>query len=189
MQWPVLHHSPHGSSPWLRTESTESVEGEPLSGCLPRLPARQQPIAGRRLPTGARRWYIRVKRVDHIACPRDIEAKLESKHRVTLREARQVLLEEPTAASNQLSAVSKANTLQGMGEFWDTHDFTEFDDQSVPDVEFEAACGVPVELDLFSLVEQQAQLRGVATETLVDLWLQQKLAELPKAGRVPAAAE
>ena len=92
------------------------------------------------------------------------------------------------AASEQLSAVSRANTLQTMGEFWDTHDFAEFDDPSAPDVEFKAACAVPVELDLLSLVERQAQLRGVTTQTLVNLWLQQKLAEQPEAGGVAAAA-
>jgi hypothetical protein len=91
--------------------------------------------------------------------------------------------------SKQLSAVSKADTLQGMGEFWDTHDFTEFDDPGAPDVEFEVACAVPVELDLLSLVERQAQLRGVTAETLVNLWLQQKLAEQPAARQAVAASE
>ncbi len=34
-----------------------------------------------------------------------------------------------------------------------------------------------MEEELFSLVEKQARLRGVQVETLVNLWLQQKLAE------------
>jgi len=78
--------------------------------------------------------------------------------------------------ANKLSSISKADTLEKMGEFWDTHDFTDFD-TNAPDVEFEISCAVPVELDLLSLLEKQAHRRGVKVETLVNLWLQQKLAE------------
>jgi hypothetical protein len=78
--------------------------------------------------------------------------------------------------ADRLSSVSKADTLEKMGEFWDTHDFTDFDTDA-PDVEFKVSCAVPVELDLFSLVEKQARRRGVNVETLVNLWLQQKLVE------------
>jgi hypothetical protein len=78
---------------------------------------------------------------------------------------------------NKLSSISKADTLEGMGEFWDTHDFTDFDNIDTPDIEFKITCAVPIELDLLSLVEKQAQRRGVKVETLVNLWLQQKLAE------------
>ena len=68
------------------------------------------------------------------------------------------------------------DTLEKIGEFWDTHDFTDFDTDA-PDVEFEISCAVPIELDLLSSLEKQAHLRGVKVETLVNLWLQQKLAE------------
>jgi hypothetical protein len=80
---------------------------------------------------------------------------------------------------NRLSSISKADTLEKMGEFWDTHDFTDFDNPDAPDVEFKITCAVPIELDLLSSVEKQARLRGVKVETLVNLWLQQKLAEQP----------
>jgi hypothetical protein len=73
--------------------------------------------------------------------------------------------------NNKLSSVSKADTLEKMGEFWDTHDFTGFDTDA-PDVEFEISCAVPIELDLFASIEKQARLRGVKIETLVNLWLQ-----------------
>lgn len=78
--------------------------------------------------------------------------------------------------ADRLSSISKADTLEKMGEFWDTHDFTDFDTDA-PDVEFKVSCAVPIELDLFSLVERQARRRGVNVETLVNLWLQQRLAE------------
>jgi hypothetical protein len=64
-----------------------------------------------------------------------------------------------------------------MGEFWDTHDFTEFDTDA-PDVEFQISCMVPIDPDLLTAVEAQAQARGLNVETLVNLWLQQKLQEL-----------
>lgn len=78
---------------------------------------------------------------------------------------------------NKLSSISKADTLEKIGEFWDTHDFTDFDNPDAPDVKFEVSCAVPIEEELFARVEQQAKLRGVKVETLVNLWLQQKLAE------------
>ena len=77
---------------------------------------------------------------------------------------------------NRFSTISRAQTLEEMGEFWDTHDFTEFDDNA-PDVEFTIANSISIEADLLSAVEQQARLRGVSPETLVNLWLQEKLTE------------
>ncbi len=81
--------------------------------------------------------------------------------------------------ANKLSSISKADTLEKMGEFWDTHDFTDFD-ADAPDVEFKISCAVPIEVDLLSAVEKHAHLRGVSVETLVNLWLQQKLVEQPQ---------
>jgi len=63
-----------------------------------------------------------------------------------------------------------------MGEFWDRHDFTEFDTDK-PDIGFNVRCAVPVDSTLLTQVEEQASRRGVSVETLVNLWLQQKLSE------------
>ena len=82
--------------------------------------------------------------------------------------------------ANRLSSISKADTLEKMGEFWDTHDFTDFDTDA-PDVDFQITCAIPIEVSLFTQVEQQARRRGVGVETLVNLWLQQKLTEQPQA--------
>lgn len=65
-----------------------------------------------------------------------------------------------------LSSISQADALEKIGEFWDTHDFTDFDDPNLPDVEFEIRCAVPIELDLLASVEKQARLRGVKVETI-----------------------
>lgn len=69
------------------------------------------------------------------------------------------------------SSISKTDTLEKVGEFWDTHDFTDFD-TNAPDVEFNISCAIPIELDLLSSVEQLARKRGIKVETLVNLWLQ-----------------
>ena len=80
---------------------------------------------------------------------------------------------------NKSSSISKADTLEKIGEFWDTHDFTDFDTDA-PDVEFKISCAIPIELDLLSSVEKQARQRGIKVETLVNLWLQQKISEQTK---------
>lgn len=80
-------------------------------------------------------------------------------------------------ARNRMSAVSHADTDEKIGEFWDTHDFTEFDNLNAPDVIFEISRVVRLESELFVALEKQALSRGVEVETLVNLWLQQKLDE------------
>ncbi|MEB3230504.1 MAG: CopG family antitoxin [Leptolyngbyaceae bacterium] len=77
---------------------------------------------------------------------------------------------------NKLSSISKATTDEQMGTFWDTHDFTDFDTDA-PDVEFTIDCSVSLEMDLLKELGEVAQQRGVKVETLVNLWLRQKLAE------------
>ena len=41
------------------------------------------------------------------------------------------------------SSISKNNSLEKMGEFWDKHDFTEFDDPNARDVDFDVTAAVP----------------------------------------------
>ena len=54
-----------------------------------------------------------------------------------------------------------------MGEFWDTHDFTDFDNLETPDVEFQIACAVPIELELPFHKRQTSMTAGVHVETLI----------------------
>ena len=77
---------------------------------------------------------------------------------------------------NRFSSISKADSDEKIGEFWDSHDFTEFDTDA-PDASFEVTCTVPVKLELLNEIEKQAAKRGVKVEALVNLWLQQKLDE------------
>ena len=75
------------------------------------------------------------------------------------------------------SSVSKTNSPEKVGEFWDKHDFTEFDDPNAPDVEFHVTAAIPIEPDLLSDIEELAHQRGINVETLVNLWLKEKVVE------------
>ena len=77
---------------------------------------------------------------------------------------------------NKLSSISRADSDEKIGEFWDSHDFTEFD-TNAPDADFEITCTIPVSVELLNEIEKQAAKRGVKVDELVNLWLQQKLDE------------
>jgi hypothetical protein len=79
------------------------------------------------------------------------------------------------------SSISKASSYQEIGEFWDTHDLSDYWDQTKP-VEFKVdiqseAIYYPVESKLSAKVSSIAKQRGVSPETLLNLWLQEKLGE------------
>ncbi len=70
-----------------------------------------------------------------------------------------------------------------MGEFWDTHSLADYGEQTEP-AEFDIAPHarrrylVPVDRDLLSRVQHIARLRGLSTESLVNLLLDQRLREV-----------
>jgi CopG antitoxin of type II toxin-antitoxin system len=77
------------------------------------------------------------------------------------------------------SSLSKARSYAELGEFWDTHDLTEFWEQTKP-AEFEV--DIRSEVTYYALdsalsaeVRALAERRGVAPETLLNLWVQEKL--------------
>ena len=84
------------------------------------------------------------------------------------------------ANRKRLSSISKAQSVQKIGKFWDAHDFTDYDNPNAPDVKFKVTSSVPVDEELLAKLEKQAHRRGVKVETLVNLWLQQKLSEETK---------
>lgn len=79
------------------------------------------------------------------------------------------------------SSISKSVSEQKMGEFWDKHDFTEFDNPGSPDIDFHVTAAVAIEPDLLADIEVLAHSRGVKVETLVNLWLKEKVIQA-KAG-------
>ncbi|MFZ1701079.1 MAG: CopG family antitoxin [Pyrinomonadaceae bacterium] len=83
--------------------------------------------------------------------------------------------------SGNKSSISKADSYEKIGEFWDTHDVTEFWDQTKEvqfDVEIESQkTYYPVETSLSAKVTAIAKKHGVSTETLLNLWIERNVAE------------
>ncbi len=78
----------------------------------------------------------------------------------------------------QLSGISESQTLEEIGEFWDTHSLDEYWDKT-HEVDFEVRAKqrrrVTVEPNIYKELETEARVRGVVPETLVNLWLAEKL--------------
>ncbi|MDQ3013394.1 MAG: BrnA antitoxin family protein [Acidobacteriota bacterium] len=77
------------------------------------------------------------------------------------------------------SSISKASSYQEMGEFWDTHDSTDYGDQT-HEVEFTVdlkseVTYLPLEISLLARMRALAKQRGISPETLLNLWVQEKL--------------
>jgi len=79
------------------------------------------------------------------------------------------------------SSISQAQSYQEIGEFWDTQDVTDYWDATEPaefdvDIQSEARY-YALERTLASKVSEIAWQRGVSVETLVNLWIRDKVAE------------
>jgi len=70
-------------------------------------------------------------------------------------------------------------SLEEFSEFWDTHSSADYeDDMEFVEVQINLSSSrayCPVAKDLLHRVRKQAHLQGVSTETLVNIWLQEKL--------------
>ena len=79
------------------------------------------------------------------------------------------------------TGISKARTLEEIGNYWDTHSLSEHWDQT-HEVEFEIRAKrryrVTIDPDVYSRLEAQAHARGVLPETLVNLWISERLQEI-----------
>jgi len=74
------------------------------------------------------------------------------------------------------------DSLQAIAQFWDTHGLAEFRDQTEP-VEFEfdpqarRHTLVAVDPELLTRIRRVARSRGLQTESLINLWLEQRVQE------------
>lgn len=84
----------------------------------------------------------------------------------------------------QLTSISKARTLEEIAEFWDTHSTADYWDQTY-EVEFEVRAPrrrrVTVDPEIYEQIEKQARVRGLLPETLINLWLVERLKTSPSA--------
>lgn len=77
--------------------------------------------------------------------------------------------------------VSNANTYQAIGAFWDEHDAGEFGDQT----EAEFIVNIQSQRRYYSLdnylaekLKTIATMRGISEETLLNMWVQEKVTQL-----------
>jgi hypothetical protein len=79
-----------------------------------------------------------------------------------------------------LTSISKANTIEEIANFWDTHSLTDYWDQT-HEVEFEVRAQrrqrIILAPELYAKVEKEARVRGISSETLVHLGLMEWLAK------------
>lgn len=82
-------------------------------------------------------------------------------------------------ANDSLSTISRSRTLAEMAEFWDTHSLADYEDQTHEvEITFDPAARrsiVSIEPDLMSDLRTIARRRQVSTQTLVNVWLQQRV--------------
>ncbi|MFH0948535.1 MAG: hypothetical protein V1833_06030 [Elusimicrobiota bacterium] len=87
--------------------------------------------------------------------------------------------------NTQLSGISKASTIEEIAGFWDTHSLANYWNHT-SEVEFEvrAECRRRVTLapEVYVQVEINARKSGVLPETLVNLWLSERLQKRERRG-------
>jgi hypothetical protein len=80
---------------------------------------------------------------------------------------------------DKVSSISRSSTIEEMAEFWDTHDVTDFEDETYEvemdfDLQFRSHY-VAIDPNLLEGLRKVAASRGLSTESLINLWLQEKL--------------
>lgn len=83
--------------------------------------------------------------------------------------------------SENKSSISQASSYEEIGEFWDTHDITDYWDLTET-VDFEVEIKSEISLlalepSLASKTADLARQKGVSLETLVNLWIRDRLEE------------
>ncbi len=79
------------------------------------------------------------------------------------------------------NSISKAQTYEEIGEFWDTHNLVDYWEQTKP-AEFEVdiqseVTYYAVDSELSAKIQSIAKQRGISADTLLNLWVQEKLQE------------
>lgn len=78
----------------------------------------------------------------------------------------------------QMTTISKSRSIEEIAAFWDTHDLTDFEDQT-HEVEIEVRLPrrrkVSLAPELADRLADRARRDGVSIETLVNLWVGERL--------------
>ena len=78
------------------------------------------------------------------------------------------------------TSISKATTVEEISEFWDTHSLADYWDQTREvDVEILAQRRrrVVIDPEVYERLSQLARKRGLHPETLINMWLAERLAK------------
>ena len=85
-------------------------------------------------------------------------------------------------AENRVSSISQSRTLEEMAEFWDSHSLADYDDQTYEvEMTFDHAARrslIGIEPELMNELRRLARQRQVSTQTLVNVWLQQRVDQM-----------
>ena len=85
-------------------------------------------------------------------------------------------------AEGRVSSISKSRTPEEMAEFWDTHSLADFDDQTHEvEMTFDPSARrsvVGIETELMTEIRRIAKERQVSTQTLVNVWLRQRVDQM-----------
>ena len=78
----------------------------------------------------------------------------------------------------QVSSISTAQTLDVIADYWDAHSLDDHWDE-IHEVNFQVRmmrkCRVTLTPEIYEKIEKQAQEQGILPETLVNLWLSERL--------------
>ena len=82
-------------------------------------------------------------------------------------------------AEDRTSSISQSRTLEEMAEFWDTHSLADYDEQTY-EVEMTFAPSarralVGIDPELMRDLRHIARKRQISTQTLVNVWLRQRV--------------
>ncbi|MCA9921715.1 MAG: hypothetical protein KC421_05055 [Anaerolineales bacterium] len=76
------------------------------------------------------------------------------------------------------TTISQAESIEEIGAFWDTHSVSDYWDKT-REVEFDVRAQrrhrVTLAPEVYESLEIQARTRGIQLETLINLWLSEKL--------------
>jgi len=77
-----------------------------------------------------------------------------------------------------LTSISKVDTVEEIAEFWDSHSLADYSDKT-KEVEFEVRAQhrrrITLDPEIYERVEVHARNRGITTETLINLWVAERL--------------
>ena len=79
---------------------------------------------------------------------------------------------------NKLTGISKAASVEEIAEFWDSHSLDDYWEQT-KEADFEVRAKqrhrITLDPEIYSQVELQARTRGISPETLINLWVVERL--------------